>query len=164
MSSIKILLVLIIFSTVVCGSEISATIIVNGDNPRLEGVVLDPSGSNEIIFDVVCNENIILSDIDFISTPSFLGAALNAWMEDNSDLPKKCVGGIYDKSFELPSVVPSGDYLLSTNLIYTGDKVGNQKEDYFFSIPTDSMVSGTLRFLVDILPDNISNFIAKKLI
>jgi hypothetical protein len=126
---------------------------VNGVDPSKETAVVKAGGTAQISVDVNTNANDVMIDsVEFESSPSAMAGILEAFMEKRTQFPK-ALEPIHDtNAYEIPGLLPAGDYEITALIHYSGPQSGTAKYTANVKVENEGLLSMILGLLAKILP------------
>ena len=140
-------------------------VLVNGVDPSAETAVVSAGEAADVSLDVsVTSPNVEISSIEFTSSPLAFGGVLEAFVEKRVEFPKTLEPFNDVNSYELPGIVPGGDYSITAKVHYTGDRQGVWQYDANLRVENEGILSMILSLLLKVLPKSIVKPIAGLLV
>jgi hypothetical protein len=155
----RILCFIILASLIGCASAapFTASVKVNGVDPTADVTTVTPGAKANVQVSVdVESEGIIVEDIRFSSSPAAMGQLLNDFVGDEARLPRRLKDIVHTESYDLPGVMPAGQYNLAAKVTYTGSQSGVVEYNGRIRVESTGFVSTLLGLVVKVLPGAIS--------
>jgi len=144
-----------------CAAPFSIKVSVNGVDPSKETAVLRAGEAADVSIDVgVESGDIMVDSVEFNSDPSAIGGVLEAFMEKRVEFPKKLDPVSDDNAYELPGLVPAGDYKVTALIHYSGGQTGTGRYNANIRVENEGILSMILGLIVKIMPKFIVKPIA----
>lgn len=154
-----LLLVLLAASASAAPLDVSTT--VNGVDPTVSAASVTPGEAAEVRIHVnTTSEYVYVVNVVFKSEPEVLGTVLNDFVKENTELPRRLWNTEYVDFYELPGVLPAGEYDVQADVYYSGDETGSVTYEGTINVESTGIISGVLGFLVHTLPGFISEPLA----
>jgi hypothetical protein len=150
------LLVLAVFAGSVSAAPFTIKASVNGVDPSADTAVVKAGEAATVSVQVdMTSPNVEVTQVEFESTPSAMGGILEAFLESRVEFPYKLKNIDDTNSYELPGLVPAGDYDITAKVHYTGDRQGVYEYKAKLKVENEGLLSMILGLLSKILPKSI---------
>jgi len=149
----------------VSAAPFTAHATVNGVDPTVDVAVVSPGEKAEVRIRVdVESDDVVVTGIEFASSPGVMGEILNDFVDGEVELPERLQSGEHVESYDLPGVMPAGEYNLVARVRYTGDGGGVEEYECMVRVESTGFVSMVLGLLVRVLPGFMSKPVVKMFI
>ena len=155
----RLLLVLLVLTTFTCSVSAAPFTVkasVNGVDPSTGAPVVKAGEAADVsIIVTVDSSNVEITRVEFDSTPSAMGGILEAFLESRVDFPYKLKNIDDTNLYELPGLVPAGEYDITAKAHYTGGRQGILEYKAKLKVENEGLLSMILGLIVKILPKSI---------
>jgi hypothetical protein len=151
-----VLFVLAVFAGSASAAPFTIKASVNGVDPSQDTAVVKAGEAATVSVQVdMTSSNVEVTRVEFESTPSAMGGILEAFMESRVDFPYEMKDFDDTNSYEVPGLVPAGDYDITAKVHYTGDRQGIYEYTAKLKVENEGLLSMILGLLTKILPKSI---------
>jgi hypothetical protein len=135
----------------------TVTASVNGVDPSASTAVITAGETAQINVQITpTDDDVTITQVEFISEPTAMAGILEAFLEKRVEFPKKLDPVNDINAYEIPGILPAGEYVISAKVHYTGSYKGTYDYPARVKVENEGVLSFILGLLIKIMPKAIS--------
>ncbi|MFH0861995.1 MAG: hypothetical protein V1875_03095 [Candidatus Altiarchaeota archaeon] len=147
---------ILVLAGTACAAPFSVKVSVNGVDPAKKTAVVTAGEAADVSVRIDAeSDDIVVDSVEINSVPSALGGILEAYIENSVEFPKELETTDNTNSYEVPGLVPAGDYQITALIHYSGGQSGTARYAANVRVENDGILSMILGLIMKILPKAI---------